>query len=329
MMRRRFTSALVCVLSLLLGCDASDHLNTTGNLPKLTPKSSYRLGFAQIETNIPWRIAQTESMKQEAAKRGHQLICTYASGSEAKQISDVDSLIAQGVDAIFIPPRSEKPLARAVLKAKRAGIPVILLDRGVDTTLAKPGRDYVTFIGSDFVEEGRMAAEWLIKSTDAQAKIIQLEGTVGSTPAIDRQRGFEETIAKHAGMQIIASQSADFARDKARKVMETLLQAHPEVTAIYAHGDDMAIGAIAALESSGRQPGIDVLVVGVDGSRVALEAVVAGKLGATIECNPRFGPKAFDVLEAYANGLPIPPKIINPDRIFDSTNAAEGLKTAF
>jgi ABC-type sugar transport system substrate-binding protein len=241
----------------------------------------------------------------------------------------VDSLIAQKVDASFIPPRSEKPLARAVLKAKAAGIPVILLDRGVDTSIAKAGRDYVTFIGSDFVEEGRMAGQWLLEATDGKAEIIQLEGTVGSTPASDRRRGFEEAIAGHEGMQIIASQSADFARDKARKVMETLLQAHPNVTAVYTHGDDMAIGAIAALESAGRQPGTEVLVVGVDGSRVALELVVAGKLGATIECNPRFGPKAFDVLEDYANGESIPVKIINPDRIFDASNAAEGLKTAF
>ncbi len=111
--------------------------------------------------------------------------------------------------------------------------------------------------------------------------------------------------------------------------METLLQLHPEVTAVYAHGDDMAIGAIAALESAGRRSGKDVLVVGVDGSRVALNAVIAGKLGATIECNPRFGSPAFDVLEAYANGESIPPVIINPDRIFDAFNAKEGLKTAF
>lgn len=213
-MSRSFLETGLIVLAMLLGCDTQDRLGPSGDLPKLDPKPSYRLGFAQIETNIPWRIAQTESMKQEAAKRGHQLICTYASGSEAKQISDVDSLIAQRVDAIFIPPRSEKPLARAVLKAKAAGIPVILLDRGVDMSIAKPGRDYVTFIGSDFVEKGRMAADWLIEATAGNAKLIQLEGTVGSTPANDRQRGFEETIVQHAGMQIIASQSADFARDK-------------------------------------------------------------------------------------------------------------------
>lgn len=239
------------------------------------------------------------------------------------------SLLLKKVDAIFIAPRSEKPLARAVLKAKLAGIPVILLDRGVDTSIAKAGRDYVTFIGSDFADEGRMAAKWLIAATGGETRIIQLEGTVGSTPANDRKRGFEEMISEQAGMQIIASQSADFSRDKARRVMETLLQAHSHVTAVYAHGDDMAIGAIAALESSNRQPGTDILVIGVDGSRVALEAVVAGKLGATIECNPRFGPQAFDVLEDYANGKPISPKIINPDRIFDFSNAKEGLKTAF
>jgi galactofuranose transport system substrate-binding protein len=268
-------------------------------------------------------------MQAEAAARGYELVYTDAAGSEAKQIADVDSMIAQRVDAIFLAPRSEKPLAQAVLKAKAAGIPVILLDRNVDHSIAKPGVDFVTFIGSDFVEEGQRAADWLIKQTGGTAKIIELEGTVGSSPAIDRKKGFHDRIASEPGMEVIASQTGDFARDKGRQVMETLLQAHPDVTAVYAHNDEMAIGAIAALEAAGKQPGKDVIIVSIDGSRDALQAIIDGKLGATVECNPRFGPKAFDTLEAYANGEQIPEKIINPDKFFDAANAKEEIANAY
>jgi galactofuranose transport system substrate-binding protein len=299
-----------------------------GGLPKLTKKPT-KVGFSQVESNNPWRLAQTASMQDEAKKRGYELVYTDAAGSEAKQIADVDSMIAQKVDAIFLAPRSEKPLAQAVLKAKAAGIPVILLDRNVDQTIAQPGRDFVTFIGSDFVEEGKRAAEWLIKASGGNAKIIELEGTVGSTPANDRKSGFDDRIKSEAGMQILASQSGDFARDKGRQVMETLLQAHPDVTAVYAHNDEMAIGAIAALEAAGKVPGKDVLIVSIDGTKDAAQAIVDGKLGATVECNPKFGPKAFDTLEAYARGDQIPPKIINPDRFFDINNAKDYLPEAY
>jgi ribose transport system substrate-binding protein len=298
-------------------------------LPKLEKKDTYRVGFAQTESNNPWRIAQTKSMQDEAQKRGWQLVYTDAAGSAAKQVADVNSMIAQGVDAIFLAPREEKPLIPAVMAAKRQGIPVILLDRSVDPSLAQAGRDYVTFIGSDFIEEGQRAAEWLVKSTGGNAKIIELQGTTGSSPANDRAKGFADVIANHPGMQIVASQSGDFARDKGRQVAETLLQAHPDATAIYAHNDEMAVGAIAAVEAAGKVPGKDITIVSIDGTRDALQAIIDGKLGATVECSPFFGPVAYDTLVKYANGEEIPPKIINQDRFFDSSNAAELISGAY
>ena len=177
---------------------------------------------------------------------------------------DLRAGVFLGVGAIFLAPGEEKPLAQAVLKAKAAGIQVILLDRNVDQTRAKPGVDFVTFIGSNFVEEGKRAADWLIKATGGKAKIIELEGTTGSSPANDRKKGFDDQVKTAAGMEILASQTGDFARDKGRQVMETLLQAHPDVTAVYAHNDEMAIGAIAALEAAGKTPGKDVIVVSID-----------------------------------------------------------------
>ncbi|MDQ3809165.1 MAG: ABC transporter substrate-binding protein, partial [Chloroflexota bacterium] len=213
---------------------------------------------------------------------------------------------------------------------KQAGIPVILLDRNVDQTVAKPGEDFVTFIGSDFVQEGQRAADWLIKATNGKATIIELEGTTGSSPANDRKKGFDDTVkSKAPDMQIVASQDGDFTRDKGRQVAETLLQAHPDATAIYAHNDEMAIGAIAALEAAGRQPGKDVTLVSIDGEKDALQAIVDGKLGASVECNPRFGPKAFETLEKYAAGEQIPPAIINPDNFYDISNAEKELPNAY
>jgi ribose transport system substrate-binding protein len=185
---------LAVTLTACGGAAAPSGGSSEGGLPKLTKKDKYKVGFSQVESNNPWRLAQTASMQEEAAKRGYELVYTDAAGSEAKQIADVDSMIAQKVDLIFLAPRSEKPLAQAVLKAKGAGIPVILLDRNVDQELAKPGQDYLCFIGSDFIEEGKRAGEWLVKATGGKATIIELQGTVGSSPAIDRKKGFDEFI---------------------------------------------------------------------------------------------------------------------------------------
>lgn len=298
-------------------------------LPPLAKKDTYKVGFSQTESNNPWRLAETASMKDEAEKLGYQLVYTDAAGSAAKQAADVNSMIAQGVDAIFLPPREDKPLVPVIKAAMKAGIPVFLIDRDVDHSMAQPGVDYVTFIGSDFVEEGNRIAEWLVKAVNGKAKILEIEGTTGSSPANDRKKGFDEVIAKNPDMTILASQSGDFARDKGRQVAETLLQAHPETTAIYAHNDEMALGAIAALEAAGKKPGTDVIVVSIDGEKDALQAIVDGKLGATCECNPRFGPKAFKVMAQYAAGETIPPYIKNDDNFYDSSNAKEALPTAF
>ena len=298
-------------------------------LPTLEQKDTYKVGFAQTESNNPWRIAQTKSMQDEAAKLGHQLVYTDAAGSAAKQVADVNSMIAQGVDAIFLAPREEKPLIPAVMAAKKAGIPVILLDRNVDQSLAKAGEDYVTFIGSDFIEEGRRMAEWLVKNKPDGGKIIELEGTTGSSPANDRKKGFDEYIAQHSQFEIVASQTGDFARDKGRQVAESLLQAHPDADVIYAHNDEMAMGAIAALEAAGKVPGKDVMVLSIDGGKEAVQAVVDGKIAAVVECNPRFGPKAFETLARLAKGETIEPALINEDKFYDSSNAAAELANAY
>lgn len=319
--------------TLMLAASAVGALAIAGvaiaEVPKLAQKDTYKVGFAQTESNNPWRIAQTNSMKAEAEKLGYQLVYTDAAGSAAKQVADVNSMIAQGVDVIFLAPREEKPLIPAVLAAKKAGIPVILLDRSVDPSLAKAGEDYLTFIGSNFVEEGKRVAEWLVKNANGKTKIIELEGTTGSSPANDRKKGFDEAIQAAGGFEIVASQTGDFARDKGRQVAESLLQAHPDADIIYAHNDEMAMGAIAALEAAGKVPGKDVLVLSIDGGKEAVQAVVDGKIAAVVECNPRFGPKAFETMQRYAKGEAIDPILVNEDKFYDASNAAAELANAY
>ncbi len=327
-MRRTFLKGLAGLPLLALGIKAVPEA-LAQELPKLPKKDTYKVGFAQSESNNPWRLAETASMKDEAQKRGWQLVYTDAASSAAKQASDVDSMIAQRVDIIFLPPREDKPLVPVVLKAKRAGIPVILVDRDLDQSMAKAGRDYLTFIGSDFVQEGQRAGDWLIKAMNGNAKIIELQGTLGSSPANDRKKGFADAMAKAPGMVIVASQSGDFARDKGRQVMETLLQAHPDANAVYAHNDEMALGAIAALEAAGRHPGKDITLVSIDGEKDGIQAIIDGKLGATVECNPRFGPIAFSTAVAYANGETIPPRIVNKDNFYNSSNAQASIAGSY
>ena len=325
-MRRR----MLLTTAALLGGMALSGMAQAQDLPPLEQKDRYKVGFAQMESNNPWRIAETKSFQETAETCGWDLVSTDAAGSAAKQVSDVDSMIAQGIDVLFLPPREEKPLLPAVMKAQAAGIPTFLVDRSVDPTVAKAGEHYIAFLGSDFVDQGRRVAEWTIENFKGEKGIIvELEGTTGSSPANDRKKGFDEAIAKDDRFEIVASQSGDFARDQGRQVMETLLQSHPEVNIVYAHNDEMAIGAIQALELAGRKPGEDVLVVSIDGTRDALQAITDGKMGVTVESSPFFGPLACDVMKRYAAGETVEPWVKVEDRIFTKENAAEHVDEAY
>jgi len=287
----------------------------------------WTVGFSQMGHDNPWRMAQTASLKAEAARRGYDIVVTDAQDQTAKQVSDVEDLIARRVNVILLAPREYEGLAPALQSAKDAGIPVILVDREAEGTA---GEDYVTFLGSNFVEQGRRAAEWLVKETGGTAGIVELTGTPGSSVAVDRAKGFHDVIAQHPGMKIIASQTGEFSRANGQRVMQNLAQSlGRQITAVYAHNDEMAMGAIEALRSAGLQPGKDVKIVSVDGERAALEAIQRGELGATVESNPRFGPIAFETIEQLRRGEKIPPKKLITDRFFDRTNAAQFVAEAY
>ena len=289
--------------------------------------SEFVVGFSQMESDNPWRLAETKSLKDEAARLGIPLVVTDAQGQTSKQVSDVEDLIARKVSLILLAPRVFDGLAPALEAAKAAKIPVILLDRAAAGTA---GVDYVTLLVSDEVEEGRRAARWLATQTGGKANIVELAGTPGASVANDRAAGFREEMAKHPGMKIVASQTGNFSRATGLGVMQNIAQSlGKSITAVYAHNDEMALGAIQALIAAGLKPGTNVTVVSVDGERAALEAIDRGELGATVECNPRFGPLAFATIARVRKGEAIPPKIIVTDRFFDRSNARQSIADAY
>jgi len=283
------------------------------------------VGFAQTGAESAWRTANTQSMKTEAGKRGITLRFSDGQGRQENQIRAVRSFIAQKVDAIVIAPIVESGWEPVLREAKRAGIPVIVTDRTVQVS---DEALYACFIGSDFYEEGRMAAEWLAKATEGRGNIVELQGTPGSAPANERRKAFADGIAKFPGLKIIDAQSGDFRRSGGKEVMEALLKKHGRaITIVYAHNDDMALGAIQAIEEAGLKPGKDILLISIDGIKEAIQAVADGTLACTVECNPLFGPKVYDTIARLLAGETVPKKNFNRDELFDATNAREKLPT--
>ncbi len=327
---------LLCGAMALAGCDAKDGTTSSAGgsesergAASTQPEPSggrvagraLVVGFSQIGAESAWRTAETESIRAEAKNRGVDLRFADAQQKQENQIRALRAFIAQKVDAIILAPVREDGWEPVLEEVRRAGIPVVLVDRGVDVS---DDSLYATLIASDFVEEGRMAARWLAEKLGGKGNIVELQGTPGSAPAIDRKKGFEEVIAAHPEMKLIRSQSGDFNRSKGKEVMEAFLKAGGEpIHAVYAHNDDMALGAIQAIEEAGLRPGEDIVIVSIDGVRAAFEAMIAGKLNATVECNPLLGPAAFDAVERVLAGETLPKWIKVEDRTFDQSVARD------
>ena len=287
--------------------------------------AAVKVGFAQTGAESAWRTANSESMKAEAAKRGIDLKFSDGQGKQENQIRAIRSFIAQKVDAIVLAPLVETGWDPVLRDAKRAGIPVIITDRSIVTADESL---FACFIGSDFLEEGRMAATWLAKKTGGTGRIVELQGTPGSAPANDRRKAFAEGIAGFPGLKIIDSQSGDFRRTGGKEVMEAFIKKHGKtIDILYAHNDDMALGAIQAIEEAGLKPGADIIIVSIDAVREGVQAVVAGKINCTVECNPLFGPKVYDTVAKLLAGGKVDRKSFNKDELFDATNAPAALPT--
>jgi ABC-type sugar transport system substrate-binding protein len=282
------------------------------------------LGFSQVGAESEWRTANTESIKSAAKEAGIELKFSDAQQKQENQIKAIRSFIAQKVDVIAFSPVVESGWETVLREAKAAKIPVVLTDRSVnvkDTSL------YVSFMGSDFVEEGRKAGRWLVekmKGTSGQVNIVELQGTVGSAPAIDRKKGFEEIIKADPKFKIIRSQTGDFTRAKGKEVMEAFLKAEgKKINVLYAHNDDMAIGAIQAIEEAGMKPAKDITIISIDAVKGAFEAMMAGKLNVSVECSPLLGPQLMAAVKDIKAGKPVQKRIVTEEGIFPMEVAAK------
>lgn len=279
------------------------------------------LGFSQVGAESGWRTANTDSIKESAAEAGFELKFSDAQQKQENQIKAIRSFIQQKVDVIAFSPVVESGWDTVLQEAKDAGIPVILTDRAVDS---QDTSLYKTFIGSDFVEEGRRAGKWLVeqfKDAKEPVKIVELQGTTGSAPAIDRKTGFEEIIKENANLQIIASQTGDFTRAKGKEVMQSFLQAHKDIDVLYAHNDDMGLGAIQAIEAAGLVPGKDIIIITVDAVKDGMTAASEGKINFIVECNPLLGPQLMQAVNDVLAGKEIPQRIVTEEGTFTSEEA--------
>jgi galactofuranose transport system substrate-binding protein len=282
------------------------------------------LGFSQVGAESEWRTANTESIKSSAKDAGIDLKFSDAQQKQENQIKAIRSFIAQKVDVIAFSPVVESGWEMVLREAKAAKIPVVLTDRAVNT---KDDSLYVSFLGSDFVEEGRKAGRWLVDKMKGQSgtvNIVELQGTVGSAPAIDRKKGFEEIIKADPKFKIVRSQTGDFTRAKGKEVMEAFLKAEGKnINVLYAHNDDMAIGAIQAIEEAGLKPAKDITIISVDAVKGAFEAMIAGKMNVSVECSPLLGPQLMQIVKDVKAGKPVPKRIVTQEGIFPMETAAQ------
>lgn len=348
-MKRKVISAVLCaamVMGTLVGCSTKtleteaakteteaakaeteapaedDAADTDSADAESTDGEKLVVGFAQIGQESGWRDAETMSIQQYAEEHSDTVELHFADAQQKQenQIKAIKSFIEQGVDAIGLAPVVETGWDQVFAEAQDAGIPIILLDRTADVSEDL----YTTFIGSDFVEEGKMAAQEMAKLLDGAGKIVELEGTVGASSATDRKTGFDDEIAaNYPDIEIIESQTGDFTRAMGKEVMESFLKSHNDIAGVYAHNDDMALGAIEAIKEAGLKPGEDIKVVSVDGVHDIFEAMVAGEANCTVECNPLLGPLFFETAARLKAGEEVEKWVKSVDGVYTSDIAAD------
>jgi galactofuranose transport system substrate-binding protein len=283
------------------------------------------LGFSQVGAESGWRTANTKSIQDSAKEAGIDLKFSDAQQKQENQIKAIRSFIQQKVDIIAFSPVVESGWDTVLKEAKDADIPVILTDRAVDSTDTSL---YKTFIGSDFVEEGKKAGDWLVQEYQGKTdpvNIVELQGTTGSAPANDRKKGFGDVIAAEPKFKIVASQTGDFTRAKGKEVMDAFLKANPDIDLLYAHNDDMGLGAIEAIEGAGKKPGTDIKIITVDAVRDGMQALADGKINFIVECSPLLGPQLMELVKKVHAGETVEPRVITKETTFTQEQAKAAL----
>ncbi len=282
------------------------------------------VGFSQVGSESGWRAANTQSIQSTLTEdNGFDLKFSDAQQKQENQIQALRSYIAQDVDVLAFSPVVETGWDAVLEEAKAADIPVVLTDRAVDS---EDDSLYESFIGSDFIEEGRRAGQWVSDELGTEPiTVVELQGTTGSAPALDRKEGFEEAIADNDNVEIIASQTGNFTRSEGRTVMEGFLQSEDDIDVLFAHNDDMGLGAIEAIEAAGLTPGEDIKIVTIDAVKDGMQALADGKINYIVECNPLLGPDLADIIDSVMAGEEVEKRIVVEDGAFTQEEAAEVL----
>ncbi|GAB7067153.1 ABC transporter substrate-binding protein [Mycobacterium hodleri] len=320
------------VLTAVLGIATAGVLAACGSGPAPSSGSGggagggqITMGFSQVGAESGWRTANTTSIQDAAKAADVNLKFSDANGEQENQISAIRSFVQQRVSVIAFSPVVRTGWDAVLLEAKNAGIPVILTDRAVDT---QEKDVYKTFLGADFVQEGKWAGEWTVKnfaSAPGPVNIVQLEGTTGSDPALERSTGFSDAIKANPNLKVIASQTGDFTRSGGKQVMEAFLKANPKIDMVFAQNDDMALGAVEAIEAAGLKPGQDIKIVAIDATHDGMQALADGKMNFIVECNPLLGPQLMDIAKKVVAGEAVPARIVTPDQTFDQQQATAAL----
>ncbi len=285
------------------------------------------LGFSQVGSESGWRTANTKSIQSSAKTAGITLKFSDAQQKQENQIQAIRSYIQQHVDVIAFSPVVASGWDAVLQEAKRAKIPVVLTDRAVDS---KDPTLYKTFLGSDFIREGRLAGKWVAdqyKGATKPVRIVELQGTTGSSPAIDRAKGFRQMIKGNPKLKIVASQTGEFTRAKGKEVMAAFLKANPKIDLLFAHNDDMGLGAIEAIEEAGLKPGKDIKIVTIDAVHDGMVALSQGKINFIAECSPLLGPQLMDLVKKVKAGQAVPRRIVTVETTFTPAQAKKALPT--
>jgi galactofuranose transport system substrate-binding protein len=317
--RKTMTTAFTAVLlAALTACGSSSGGGSGGG----ADDGKITMGFAQVGAESGWRTANTKSVQESAKSAGIDLKFSDAQQKQENQIKAIRSYIQQKVDVIAFSPVVETGWDGVLLEAKRAKIPVILTDRAIDsddTTL------YKTFLGSDFIDEGKKAGKWLVDNSSGPTNVVELQGTTGAAPAIDRKEGFEDAIKSHPDIKIVASQTGDFTRSGGKEVMEAFLKSQPDIDVVYAHNDDMGLGAIEAIKAAGKKPGVDIKIITVDAVKDGMTALANGEINFIVECNPLLGPQLMDLAKKVVNGEEVPERVVTEETTFTQEQAKTAL----
>ena len=294
------------------------------------------IGFIQIGAESDWRMANTMSMKETfTEEKGYRFEMLDAQQQTIKQITAIRDFVQKGVDYIVLAPNTEAGWDTALSEAKDAGIPVILVDRMIDTDDESL---YVAWIGSDFLQEGRDGVKALekiladkgIKDEDA-VNMVTIQGTIGSSAQIGRTQGFEEGCAKHLNWNMLDKQSGEFTQERGQEVMKAMLLAFEDIDVVISENDNMTFGAIAAIEAVGKTCGPDgeIIIVNWDGGKKAFQYMIDGKINVIVECNPLHGPRVEELIRALEAGESIDKKSYVTEKTFWPDQAAKLIDSRF